>query len=58
MKIDNIQLAGIDTNDAPDFCDAYIESCDIDGVEATEEQLEKLNEDSDFVYECVINYLY
>ena len=30
--IDNIELDGIDTNDYPDFCDAYIVSADYDGL--------------------------
>tara|TARA_R110000772_G_scaffold166843_1_gene278477 strand:- start:2123 stop:2302 length:180 start_codon:yes stop_codon:yes gene_type:complete len=51
--IDNILVGGIDGNDYPDFCDAFIAGADIDGVAATEEQLEELNEDSNFVHECV-----
>jgi len=57
-KIDNIVIEGIDTKDYPDFCDAFIASADYDGVEMTDEQLDKLNEDSDFVYEAVQNFLY
>jgi hypothetical protein len=56
--IDNIQVEGIDTNDYPDFCDAFIASADYDGKSMTDEQLEELNEDSDFVYECVQNHLF
>jgi len=56
--IDNIEIDGIDTKDYPDFCDAFIASADYDGKEMTEEQLDKLNEDSDFVYECVQNHLF
>jgi hypothetical protein len=55
--IDNILVGGIDGNDYPDFCDAFIESADIDGVAATEKQLDELNEDSSFVHECVFNSL-
>lgn len=51
--IENIEVEGIDTNDYPDFCDAYIASADYNGKEMTDEQLDELNEDSDFVYECV-----
>lgn len=57
-KITNIELDGIDTKDYPDFCDAYIASAEYEGEELTEEQLEELNCDSDFVYQCVINYLF
>ena len=56
--IDNIEVDGIDTNDYPDFCDAFISSADYDGKHMTEEQLEELNEDSEFVYECVQNHLF
>tara|TARA_R110000751_G_scaffold23401_1_gene64857 strand:+ start:109 stop:294 length:186 start_codon:yes stop_codon:yes gene_type:complete len=57
-KIDNIVIEGIDENDYPDFCDAFISSADYNGVEMTSEQLDQLNEDSSFVYECVQDDLY
>tara|TARA_R110001606_G_scaffold132526_3_gene268496 strand:+ start:241 stop:426 length:186 start_codon:yes stop_codon:yes gene_type:complete len=56
-KIDNIEVDGIDTADYPDFCDAHILSADYDGVPMTEKQLDKLNEDGDYVYEQVMEYL-
>jgi hypothetical protein len=56
--IDNIEVEGIDAKDYPDFCDAFIASADYDGKEMTKEQLDELNEDSDFVYECVQNHLF
>ena len=57
-KISNIQFDGIDHSDYPDYCDAYIVSADYDGVEMTEAQLEEINEDGDFVYEKLIDYLF
>lgn len=57
-KIDNVEVDGIDTNDYPDFCDAYILSADYNGVPMTEDQIEELNQDRDFVYECVQNQLF
>lgn len=57
-KITNVQLDNIDTRDYPDFCDAYIESADYDGEPMTEEQLDELNEDHDYVYQKVINHLF
>jgi cellulose biosynthesis protein BcsQ len=57
-KIDNIIISDIDFNDAPKFTDAHIESADYDGKEMTEEQLNEINEDYDFVYEAVINQIY
>jgi len=55
-KIDNIEIDGIDTKDYPDFCDAYISSADYDGVPMTDEQLDELNEDGDYVYGHIMNY--
>lgn len=56
--ISNIQFDGIDHNDAPDYCDAYIVSAEYDGEEMTEEQIELLNDDRDYVYEKLMDYLY
>ena len=55
--IDNIEVDGIDTKDYPDFCDAYIVSADYDGKPMTEAQLDEINEDGDFQYECIMNDL-
>ena len=49
--ITDIQVSGIDTNDYPEFTDAYIESAKLNGKEMTEEQLEAINENKEFVYE-------
>jgi hypothetical protein len=56
-KIDNIEIDGIDTKDYPDFCDAYISSADYDGVPMTDKQLDEINEDGDYVYEHIMDYL-
>lgn len=56
--IDNISIADIDPKDAPDFTDAYIESADYKGREMTEQQLDQINENRDFVYEQILNKLY
>jgi hypothetical protein len=50
-KISNVFVGGIDMEDFPDFCDAYIESADYDNREMTEEELEILNEDGEFISE-------
>lgn len=57
-KITNVELDGIDFSDAFDFVDAYILSADYDGREATEEEIELMNDDSDFVYRCVQEEIY
>ena len=56
--IDNIEVDGIDTNDYPDFCDAFIASADYNGEAMTEEHLEVLNQDYSFVHDCVYTHLF
>lgn len=56
--IDNIEVDGINTNDYPDFVDAYIVYADYDGEPMTDLMIEELNEDYDFVYDSVISYLF
>ena len=63
LHIDDLVVEGIDYSDYPDFCDAYIESATIiedDGEirDATDEELERLNDDRDFVYSKVIEFIY
>ena len=57
-KITNIQFDDIDWNDYPDFCDAYISAAEIDGIPATEEELNELNEDGYFKHQALIDYLF
>jgi hypothetical protein len=57
-KISNIELAGIDISDYPDMVDAYIVSAEIDGVELTDAEIEELNCNSEFVYDCVLKELF
>lgn len=57
-NITNIEWDGINHRDAPDYCDAYITNAECDGVELTEEELDELNEDSQFVYEKLMEHLY
>lgn len=57
-KIESVEVEGIDTRDYPDFSDAYISYAEIDGREATEEELQELSDDSQFVYELVWDRLF
>ena len=57
-KIDSVEVEGIDTRDYPDFTDAFISYAELDGVPLTEDQLDDLNEDRDFVYGEVLNHLF
>ena len=56
--IDNIKFDGIDYRDYPDFTDAYIDSADYDGIPMTDDQLDEINEDRDFVYEKLMDHIY
>mgnify|MGYP000322785240 FL=1 len=43
-EVTNIELGGVDMNDYPDFCDAYVESAEkLDGTPLTENELEELS---------------
>ena len=57
-KITDVELDGIDTRDYPDFCDAFVCSATYKGREMTDSELDRLNEDSDFVYEKVMERLF
>jgi hypothetical protein len=48
-KISNVSIGGLDMQDYPDFCDAYIESADYGNREMTDEELDILNEDGEFI---------
>ena len=40
-EVTNIELGGVDMNDYPDFCDAYVESAEkLDGTPLTDVELE------------------
>ena len=57
-KISNVVVDNIDFVDYPDFCDAYIVSADYDGVPMTDEQIEEINQNSEFVNDSVFAQIY
>lgn len=62
-KITDIEFGGIDHSDYPDYCDAYISQAFLGypsgGTrELTESELDLLNDNRDFVYEKLMEYLY
>jgi hypothetical protein len=57
-KIDNIEVDQVDMDDYPDFCDAFVVSADMNGIEMNEEELDELNENRGFVYEKLIDKLF
>ena len=49
----------IDTSDYPDLCDSHIEEAFwIDDTPLSEDDIELLNENSSFVYECCMDQLH
>ena len=56
--IENIKIEGIDPKDHPDYCDAFIASATYKGVDMNDKQLDEINEDMEFVYQCVQDYLF
>ena len=57
-QIEDVEVDGIDTKDYPDFCDAFISSATYMGRDMTDDELDALNSDSDFVYEAIQDKLY
>lgn len=57
-KISNIEVDGIDMNDYPDFCDSFIACAIYDGRAMTDEELDILNDDSDFVYDAILEFIF
>lgn len=43
-KLTEIKVADVDLTDAPKFSDAYIDSCLVDGRQATDDELEYIND--------------
>ena len=57
-KIEVVEIDGVDHSDYPDYCDAYISKAYIGGQEATDAQLEEMNNNDEFRYESVYNKLH
>ena len=57
-QITNIEIDGLDHRDYPDFVDAFIMDARVDGRQATEEELDQMNDDGEFRYESVESSLY
>ena len=62
LEVSDFEVDGIDSRDYPDFCDAYIVDASVleNGKwrEATDCELDELNNNSDLVYEQVQKFLY
>ena len=49
LVIADVIVDGVDAKDYPDFADAFIASCTLDGIPATDEQIDEL--DGSLVYD-------
>lgn len=56
--VEDVIVGGIDYADYPKFCDAYIESATYEGKEMSEEMLDELNDDMDFVHGKVVEFIF
>jgi hypothetical protein len=57
-KISDIEVNGVNIRNYPDFCDAFIASATYDGRPMSDSELDRLNSDTDYVYNCVMDRLY
>lgn len=57
-KIDNVEIEGIDFKDYPDFCDAFIVSADYNGIPLTDDEINKLNDNSEFIHEKIFDQMH
>jgi len=57
-KFTDIDIEGIDHSDYPKYCDAFICSATYDGREATDDEIDWLNEQSEYVYDKVMEHIY
>ena len=56
--IDNVVIEGIEEKDYPDFCDAFVSSADYDGEPMTDEMIDRVNDDSDLLYDLIQKQLF
>jgi len=54
----DVTFEGVDHRDHPDYCNAFIASAEYDGRYLSDEELDELNEDTDLLYELLIDNLY
>ena len=57
-KIEVIDIDGIDHGDYPDYVDAYISEAEYDGKPMTDEMIDEINDNDQFRYEAVWDYIH
>jgi hypothetical protein len=55
VTITDFEVAGINHWDYPDYCDAFLDSAKVDGREATQAELDELQQDDDLVYDVLMD---
>tara|TARA_R110000824_G_scaffold238074_2_gene426820 strand:+ start:784 stop:969 length:186 start_codon:yes stop_codon:yes gene_type:complete len=57
-KIKIISLEGLDHSDFPRYCDAFIAEATYDGKPMTDEELEEVNSNFEFLQSVIHGHLY
>ena len=56
-ELDDIRIEDIDTNDYPDFVDAFVWYAEIDGKPLNDEQLDWVNDQGEWLHPKILDYL-
>ena len=56
-KVEVIEVDNINHYDYPEYCDAYISEANYNGKPVTDEQLDEINDNDQFRYESVWEYI-
>lgn len=56
-QVQDMEIEGVDTADYPKFCDAFVARCLYKGREATEEELEAITEQCEWLHELAYESL-
>lgn len=57
-ELEDLEYGDVFHWDAPEYCDAYIMEATYKGRKATDDELDEINDNQDFVYEKLVDYLY
>ena len=57
-KVEVIEIDGIEHGDYPDYVDAYITEAKYDGKPMTDEMIDEINDNDQFRYEAVWDYIH
>lgn len=57
-QVEVTEIENIEWNDYPDFCNAYVSEALIDGVPATDVEIEEIMDNGTFFYDALMNYIH